>query len=475
MSECERSERNYKIVPNVATLYLDIESTDVTFIFEQNEETKTVSAHKCLLAASSPVLRQMFYGELKEGSEIRIVDVSIDGFTAFLQYFYLDVVTYNNTVISEVMKLADKYDVAGCMELCTRYLTNCLTTSTVCWIYELALLFDLGHLIGACEEKICSETQKVLESPAFLNCSRQVLGHILLMEELSCDEIRVFNGAMQWAMDACKRAGIEENSADNLKQQLGNCFDLIRFPAMSAEEFYSCISDKENLFTSNEIMDILSHLTLHRPLQVATRFEQTARRGIPAWSRDDSVQICDRRTLPNLCRAAPLRQDFVIFSVNERILLGEVAISSFKTEHDDLEGVQRSGELIVRKLGNEKRQSSTEVEAAAADDSNENEEQVENSAAEDETEVLLLQGICISSVSSMKVQLSKPLIIQPFQLYEIETKFDLDDGEQLTLRTECREEIMLDGGVRFQFKRKPDLTYDNVTDGLLSRLYFKRW
>lgn len=471
MSESERSERNYQLVTNVGKLHLDEETADVKFLFDNEGNVESVSAHKCLLATGSPVFKRMFFGELKEGSEIQIVDVSIDGFTAFLQYFYLDIVTYNSTVIAEVMKLADKYDVTGCMELCTRYLTLTMSTHNVVWCYELALLFDLAHLIGVCEEKICLETQKVLESNAFLSCNRSTLGRILLMDSLSCDEIYVFQASMLWAMEACKRHGIDENNADNLKQQLGNCFDSIRFPAMTADEFYQCIADKENLLTSNEIMDILSHLTLHRPLQVATRFEQSARKGIPAWTKDDSIQICDRRTLPNLSRTVDVRQDIVILSVNERILLGEIAISSFKALHEDPDGMTRTGELKIRKLN----------EGAGENPENTARPQLTTSFSEDDqsesekTDIILLQGVTISSVSSTKIQLSKPVIIQPFQLYEIESNWDLEDGDELVMRTECRDEVMLDGGVRFQFKRKPDITYDNVAEGLISRLYFKQW
>lgn len=471
MSESERSERNYKLVTNVSKLHLDEETADIKFIFDNGENTESIAAHKCLLAAGSSVFKRMFYGELKEGLEIHIVDVTIDGFSAFLQYFYMEVVTYNSTNIAEVMKLADKYDVTGCMELCTRYLTLTMTTQNVCSCYELALLFNLAHLIGVCEEKICLETQKVLESSLFLSCSRHILGRILLMDGLSCDEIHIFQASMQWAMESCKRAGIDENNADNLKQQLGNCFDLIRFPAMSAEDFYTCIADKENLLTSNEIMDILSHLTLHRPLQVATRFEQTARKGIPAWTKDDSIQICDRRTLPNLSRSAgDLRQDIVIFSVNERILLGEIAISSFKAIHDDPDGLSRTGELKIRKLYESVGENPANIsEPISSLDGS------QDDGCDTETDVIVQQEVTISSVSSTKIQLSKPIIIQPFQLYEIESNWELEENEELTIRTECRDEVMLDGGVRFQFKRKSDITYDNIAEGLVSRLYFKQW
>lgn len=459
MSICERSVPNYKLASNVAGLYIDAETADVNFIFDSDGVSEYVPAHKCILAAASPVFKRMFYGELKEGSEIRIVDVCADGFKAFLQYFYLDAVTYNNSSIADVMKLADKYCVTGCMQLCQRYLALIISTNNVCFCYELALLFDLADLIGACEERICAETQKVLESSAFLNCSRHILGRILLMDDLSCDEVHVFQASMHWAMEACKRAGIDVNNADNLKQQLGSCFESIRFPAMSADDFYTCIADKENLFTSTEIMDILSHLTLHRPLQVATRFEQTARKGIPIWTKDETIRICDRRSSPNLCRQVAYQQDIVIFSVNERILLGQIAISTFKPIHDGGgAGVVRTGQMTIRRMN----------ETIEADPDSPDQ-------LDDGDELVLEQSVNISSGCSNKIELNKPIIIQPFHLYEIESKWNLEESDELVFRTECREIVMLDGGIRFQFKRKPNLDYDNVTDGLVSRLYFKQW
>lgn len=463
MSISERTERNYQVLGNIGKLYLDEQTADVTFLFDHENGTQTIAAHKCILATASSVFRQMFYGDLKEGNEVRIVDVTRDAFVAFLQFFYLEHITFSGSIIGEVMKLADKYDVTGCMELCTRYLTLIMSTENVCWCYELALLFDLAHLISSCEQKICMETQKVLESNSFLQCSRHVLGHILLMDSLTCDEIHVFHAAMLWAMEACRRAGIDETNAENIKQQLGNCFDLIRFPTMSPEDFYSCIADKENLLTNNEIMDILSYLTMHRPLQVATRFEQTARKGPPVWTKDGSIQICDRRTLPNLCRETDLKQDLTVFSVNERILLGQIAISKFKALPDESNEEQtRTGHLIFRKILNEN---------TADDDENKEGE----SPKDIETDVILEQDVIISSASTTKIELKKPILLQPFQLYEIESNWELNDGEGLIIRTECNEEIILDGGVLFKFKRKPELAYDNNIETLVSRLYFKQW
>lgn len=463
MSISERTERNYQVLGNVGKLYLDPQTADVTFLFDSADGTQTVTAHKCILATASPVFRRMFFGELKEADQVRIVDVSRDSFVAFIQFFYLEHVTLSGSIVGEVMKLADKYDVTGCMELCTRYLTLTMHTDTVCWCYELALLFDLAHLISSCEQRICAESQKVLESASFLQCSRHVLSHILLMDSLTCDEIHVFHAAMLWAMEACRRAGIDDNNADNLKQQLGNCFDLIRFPTMSPEDFYTCIADKENLLTDNEIMDILSYLTMHRPLQVATRFEQTARKGMPAWIKDGTVRVCDRRSLPNLCRDTALRQDVAVFKVNERILLGELAVSKFKAAHEGAEALSRTGQLVIRQLTCE-----LGDEDAKSDDP-------ESDAKEAETDVLLEQDVAISSATTTKIELLRPIILQPFHLYEIESNWQLEEGEGLVLRTDCHPEKMIDGGVLFQFKQKSDFPYDTSTEALISRLYFKQW
>lgn len=50
---------------------------------------KKIAVHKLILAAGSPVFHQMFYGQLKETKPVEIVDVSVDGFTEFLQFFLL--------------------------------------------------------------------------------------------------------------------------------------------------------------------------------------------------------------------------------------------------------------------------------------------------------------------------------------------------------------------------------------------------
>lgn len=54
-------------------------NADVQFIFNFDEKTMKLPAHKDVLVASSPVFNAMFNGELKEKGNVEIVDATPPG------------------------------------------------------------------------------------------------------------------------------------------------------------------------------------------------------------------------------------------------------------------------------------------------------------------------------------------------------------------------------------------------------------
>ncbi len=115
-----RELKNYHINSNLYKLYKNSNIADVYFIF--TDEKKKIAANKCLLAIASPVFEKMFYGHLKEPGDITIVDATHDAFLEFLQFFYCDKFELSTDNICEVLTLADKYDVAGLVNLCVQFL-----------------------------------------------------------------------------------------------------------------------------------------------------------------------------------------------------------------------------------------------------------------------------------------------------------------------------------------------------------------
>lgn len=87
---------------NIGKLFLDAQTADVCFVFEADSElTERIPAHKILLSMTSDVFKAMFYGELKESGDVKMVGTSADGFKEFLQFVYLNKVTLTTENVAE--------------------------------------------------------------------------------------------------------------------------------------------------------------------------------------------------------------------------------------------------------------------------------------------------------------------------------------------------------------------------------------
>lgn len=130
------------------------ENADVQFVFEDEDDVVKLSAHKDILAASSPVFDAMFNGDLKEEGDVRIADFTPVAFEEFLQFFYGNQVNLTLDNIDEVLELIDKYDVADFFPICVDFLKTKLTTDDILWGLHLAIKFHLSNLKEYCTSQI---------------------------------------------------------------------------------------------------------------------------------------------------------------------------------------------------------------------------------------------------------------------------------------------------------------------------------
>ena len=91
---------------------------DITFVIQ--ECGSKVKAHKLIMAMSSPMCMQQFYGELKElNDEIVIKDASKDAFCTMIDYFYGKEVDWKKKTVEELFgigNMAEKYQVSSLKE-----------------------------------------------------------------------------------------------------------------------------------------------------------------------------------------------------------------------------------------------------------------------------------------------------------------------------------------------------------------------
>lgn len=180
-------------------LYIDGIPADVHFSFKNATTADTrIPAHKTLLAMESDAFKAMFYGELKETGDIKIVDVSADAFKEFLQFFYFDQIKLTMENINEVIYLVKKYFVADSLGICEKFSIESLTDDNVCSIYDIAIRFDMFELKSTCKNRIENATNLILRSKDFRECSKSVLSHILKFDTLNCTESQVLHACMYW-------------------------------------------------------------------------------------------------------------------------------------------------------------------------------------------------------------------------------------------------------------------------------------
>lgn len=118
-----------------------------------NASNGSITAHRAVLAARSPVFRSMFSHNLQEKklSTVNISDMSLEACRAFLSYIY------GNFQADEflahrvaLLKAADKYDISDLKEACHKSLMEDINTKNVLERLELAHLYRLARLKSGC-------------------------------------------------------------------------------------------------------------------------------------------------------------------------------------------------------------------------------------------------------------------------------------------------------------------------------------
>lgn len=118
-----------------------------------NARNGSITAHRAVLAARSPVFQSMFSHNLQEKklSTINIIDMSLDACQAFLSYIYgkfqADEFLAHRVAL---LKAADKYDISDLKEACHESLMEDIDLRNVLERLELAHLYGLAGLKSGC-------------------------------------------------------------------------------------------------------------------------------------------------------------------------------------------------------------------------------------------------------------------------------------------------------------------------------------
>ncbi|CAB4062418.1 BTBD3_6 [Lepeophtheirus salmonis] len=241
-------------------------------------------------------------------------DVEPAAFLVMLKYLYCDEITLEPENVLPTLYCSKKYIVPHLAKECVSFLETSLTADNACVLLSESRLFEEPHLMQRCWEVIDAQASMALLAESFSDIDVDTLKKILSRETLNCKETVVFKAALSWASARIKEEETAESESVPVKKReiLGSALNLIRFPAMSVNDFADEIVTS-GILNLREITDIFLHFTskkfrpkidyplvprkgleiihCHRFLSSAYRSNQWRYRG-----RCDSIQFCvDKR------------------------------------------------------------------------------------------------------------------------------------------------------------------------------------
>lgn len=255
-------------------LYEDREHTgDIVFVVD----SERINAHRCILAALSPKYKAQFYGSQPDGGEIVVSDISAEAFKVFIRFFYGKSTNLTLENITEILNLAKQCLVERFVDRCSSFLKESICASNLCWIYRLAILYELKSVRTACEANIRASIPRMFKTIDFLRCQQNVLIQILKIEPVSCDEWEILKGCIAWAQGECVRKGLDNGNPANLRAVLGPAIDQIRFNSFSINQFAKFNVTYKGFFTLEEFQEITNIIANLKDFK-SKKFNQRSRK-----------------------------------------------------------------------------------------------------------------------------------------------------------------------------------------------------
>ncbi|KAL6639937.1 hypothetical protein ACP70R_022247 [Stipagrostis hirtigluma subsp. patula] len=154
------------------------DGADVTLVAAGGQRFR---AHRCVLAARSPVLQALLFGPMRDGRDaVELADdVAPEVFAAVLRYIYGDALPVTTgdddgeadaRVLRQLLAAADLYALDGLSRSCQDMLGRCVTPCTAAETYAIAERLNLPRLKAAVVESVAGSRHglaAVRASPGF--------------------------------------------------------------------------------------------------------------------------------------------------------------------------------------------------------------------------------------------------------------------------------------------------------------------
>ena len=252
--------------------------SDVKFVVRDSRGgSKTIPAHKFMLAISSPVFFAMFYGKAAEMKDsVEISDCEYESLLELFRFIYSDKANLNADNVMQLLYLSKKYMLPTLAEKCSAFLKENLNALNVFHILPDAQKYEEKDLMNHCWKMIATQSEEAVKSEGFVTIERSVLEELVEKNSLNIKEVELFKAVDCWAENECKKQGLVADGSVKRRVLGERVVQGIRFPVMEQREFADIVLDSE-ILTPKETNRLVKYF--NSVLHDSVGFLETARTG----------------------------------------------------------------------------------------------------------------------------------------------------------------------------------------------------
>ncbi|XP_071078772.1 BTB/POZ domain-containing protein 9-like [Haliotis cracherodii] len=245
---------------NLGELVENEDYSDITLLVEGVR----FHAHKVILAARSEYFRALLFGGMKESqpgtTEIELQDTPNIAFSALLKYMYtgrMNLIEIKEENLLDILGLAHRFGFVELEGAISDYLKAILNSRNVCFIYDLANMYNLASLCQVCKEYIDRNASDILHSEPFLTLSQSSVKQLICTDSFCAPEIDIFKAIKSWA-------------DQNQGQDPTPILDSVRFSLMTMQELLNDVRPT-GLVSADAILDAIKTQTESRDMELKYR------------------------------------------------------------------------------------------------------------------------------------------------------------------------------------------------------------
>lgn len=240
---------------------------------------KTFSAHRTVLAASSPYFKALFASTLNdvssaENKPVVLTDIDSECMENLLRYIYTGEIELTNETIKSVISAANYLLVSSLKERCTVFLQKMLTPKNCLGIESTANQFDCALLKCTATNFIRENFIMVASTEEFLGMQVNRLKELVASDDTKVDrEEQIFEAIMKWM----------KHDADERKQYFKDLVTFVRFPLISPYYLMDHVESEELVRSTPECIALLLEAKNYHMLP-DRRWQLKSKRTTPRFS-----------------------------------------------------------------------------------------------------------------------------------------------------------------------------------------------